>query len=490
MRIAHLKIGLFLLFLAAPVGSIVLLGNVGSFGRKQPEFPKIEELVRANARTQLGDAVLERSAVMKSAVQVHDWVGYGVVGFVSTSVVISGKDGWLFYRPEFHDGACLDLQNVADQLQRLRALIEIAQASGLDLRVSLSPNKSTIYPEFLHPYVRGYWRCHAKNVVGIRDLLKQHAPFVIDHAVPLLAERIRNPDASLYYIADTHWTPYGGAIALRQLLTAIYPALEIPAPRLADGVVTQKMDLANVLQLPLEKQAGAVAPLPPMVLDQLNRNSADVRTLITYDSFYDRISSQVLAAFPNAVVIRGAGDASVRSQIASADRLIVNFVERGLVRAITDGALDWKASIPTAIIARNQRVAEQCGSFEAVGDIESPADIGEDIGVAIAVRAVDRQHLPCLRISLVASAPTTITVALPDAASGAFPPEHLIKFRVQAGEQRVGLVLPHHVSGARIGLGVDDGGETAALSAIEVGEITRPRLAAIDQGGDTGVVQP
>jgi hypothetical protein len=481
MRIAHLKIGLFLLFLAAPVGSVILLGSVGSFGREQPEFPRIGELVRSKARIQLGDAVLERSAVMKRAVQLHDWIGYRAVGFISTSVVISGKDGWLFYRPEFHDGACLDLQNVADQLQRLRALIEMAQASGLDLRVSLSPNKSTIYPDFLHPHIRGYWRCQAKNVAGVRELLKQHEPFVIDHAVPLLAERIRNPDASLYYTADTHWTPYGGAIALRQLLTAIYPALEVPAPRLSDGTVTQKMDLAGALQLPLEKQAGAVAPLPPEVLDQLNRNSADMRTLITHDSFYARISAQVLAAFPNAIVIRGTEDASwVRSQIAGADRLIVNFVERGLVRAITDGALDWKAIIPSAIIARNQQAAEQCGSFEAVDAdaVESPADVDEDVGATIAVRAVDRRHLPCVRISLIASAPTTITIALPAAESGAFPPEHLIKFRVQAGERRVALVLPHYVSGARIGLGIDDRG--APSSAVEVGEIIRPRLAVAD----------
>jgi hypothetical protein len=69
---------------------------------------------------------------------------------------------------------------------------------------------------------------------------------------------------------------------------------------------------------------------------------------------------------------------------------------------------------------------------------------------------------------------------LPDGTSGALPPERLIKFRVQAGDQTVGLVLPHHASGARIGLGVDGVGETAAVSAIEVGEITRPHLAIAD----------
>lgn len=493
MRHAYFKIGLFLLFLAAPVGSILLLGSVDSFGRQQPEFPKVEALKSAADRIQLGDAILERTAAMKAAVQLHDWVGLRIVGFITSPVVISGKDGWLFYRPEFHGGACIDLQNVTDQLQRLRALIDMAQASGLDLRVSLAPNKSTIYPDQLHPYIRGYWRCHAKNVAGIRERLKQHAPFVIDHAVPLLAERARNPDATLYYMADTHWTPYGGAIALRQLLTTIYPTLDVPAPRLSDGAETQEMDLASALQLPLEKQAGEVEPLPQDVLDELKRNSAAVRTIISHDSFYDRISAQVRAAFPNAMIFRGTKDAGwMRAQIAVADRVIVNLVERDLVRAITDGALDWKASIPSAIIARNRLVAEQCGSFETVdGDAaDSPVDVRNKAGMTVPVRRVEAAHLPCLRVSLVASAPATFTIALPDATGGALIAERLIKLRLAAGTQRVDLVLPRYASGGRIGVGISGLGETVTISGIEVGQIVRPRLAIAAQGGGDGSLQP
>jgi hypothetical protein len=492
MRHAYLKIGLFLLFLAAPVGSILLLGSVDSFGREQPDFPRVGALNSALARTQLGDAVLERTAVMKGAVQLHDWIGLRVVGFIISPVAISGKDGWLFYRPELHDGACIDLQNVTDQLQRLRALIDMAQASGLDLRVSLAPNKSTIYPDQLHPYFRGYWRCNAKDVAGVRERLKQHAPFVIDHAVPLLAERVRNPDASLYYLADTHWTPYGGTIALRQLLTTIYPTLDIPAPRLTDGAATQEMDLASALQLPLEKQASEVAPLPRDVLDQLNRNSAAVRTIISHDSFYDRISSQVHAAFPNAMVFRGTKDAGwMRAQVAVADRVIVNLVERELVRSITDGALDWKANIPSAIIARNRQVAERCGSFAAVaaGVADSPVDIRNKTDMAVAVREVEPRRLPCVRISLVAHATTTVTVAVPDS-SGALLPEQVVKVRVEAGTQTVALVLPRQASGAHIGLGVTGLGEAATLSRIEVGEVARPRLAIAGQDGSDGSLQP
>jgi hypothetical protein len=492
MRHAYLKIGLFLLFLAAPVGSILLLGSVDSFGREQPGFPEAGALNSALARTQLGDAILERTAVMKGAVQLHDWIGLRVVGFVTSPVVISGKDGWLFYRPELHDGACIDLQNVADQLQRLHALIDMAQASGLDLRVSLAPNKSTIYPDQLHPYIRGYWRCNARNVAGVRELLKQHAPFVIDHAVPLLAERTHNPDAALYYMADTHWTPYGGAIALRQLLTTIYPTLDIPPPRLSERPATEQMDLANTLQLSLEKQAGDVAPLPPQVLDQLDRKSAAMRTIISHDSFYARISSQVHAAFPHALVVRGTGPADwMREQIAVADRVIVNLVERDLVRTITDGALDWKATIPSAIIARNRQLAVQCGSFAAVAAAAagSPVDLRNETGVIVPVRDIEPQQLPCVRMSLVTQAPATITVALPDG-SGAFIPERLVKLRVDAGTHTVSLVLPPQASGTRIGLGITGLGETATLSGIEVGEIARPRLATAGQEGGDAPLQP
>ena len=218
-----------------------------------------------------------------------------------------------------------------------------------------------------------------------------------------------------------------------------------------------------------------------------------MRTIISHDSFYDRISTQVHAAFPNAVVFRGTKGADwMREQIAVADRLIVNLVERDLVRTITDGALDWKASIPSAIIARNRRLAEQCGSFEAVaaGGAGSPVDIRNKTGMAVAVREVEPGHLPCVRISLVAQAPATITVALPDAGSGALIAERLIKLRVEAGTQTVGLVLPRPAPGAHIGLGVTGLGETATISGIEVGEIVRPRLAIADRGGGAGALQP
>ncbi len=147
MRYAYLKIGLFLLLLAAPVGSLLLFGAVGGFGREQPDYPKFEELSRRKARDQFGDALLERSSAMKLAVKLQNFVTFRVIGFVDTRLVLSGKDGWLFYRPDFLDGACMDLDKAVVQFRQLAVLMDLARASGLDMRLSLSPNKATIYPD-------------------------------------------------------------------------------------------------------------------------------------------------------------------------------------------------------------------------------------------------------------------------------------------------------------------------------------------------------
>lgn len=138
MRYAYLKIGLFLLLLAAPVGSLLLLGAVGSFGRDQPDYPSFEELLRRKGRTQFGDALFERSAAMKLAVRLQNFVALRVIGFVDTRLVLSGKGEWLFYRPDFLDGACMDMDKAVVQFRQLAVLMDLARASGLDMLITLS----------------------------------------------------------------------------------------------------------------------------------------------------------------------------------------------------------------------------------------------------------------------------------------------------------------------------------------------------------------
>ncbi len=273
----------------------------------------------------------------------------------------------------------------------------------------------------------------------------------------------------LFYSRDTHWTPYGGAIALRQLLHAVYPDLDIPPPQPSGRTITKRMDLTSPLLWPIDDQADHVALLPEALRDELSRRSARIRTFITHDSFYEQIASQVREAFPNATIVRGGRDRDwVDAEIAAADRLIINLVERDLARAIRESRLSWDATVPSAIMARNCRMAEGCTSFQEVGVSEEPRQ-------EFAVRHVAKPLLPCLRISLAASAADVLELALPNPASGAFEPGRAIKLVVPAGNQVIALILPVSAAGSQIRLTPLDG--VAAITSIAVGEIEPPRPA-------------
>src|SRR5688572_16774946 len=235
MRMAHLKIALFILFLLAPVASLLPFGAVEGYGRALAEFPPLGKVLlgKKSRFDQFGNAVLQRSIVQRLAVQLRNGVSYRLVGFVDNERLVSGNDGWLFYRPEFTDGRCLDEAQTAARLRAFAVLMDVGRAAGIDMVMTMSPDKSTIYPEALNSTFRGYWRCRVENSATLRRLIKQELPDLIDHAEPVLAEKARQPDIQLYYVTDTHWTQYGGAIALRQLLAALYPDAHIPAPRLS-----------------------------------------------------------------------------------------------------------------------------------------------------------------------------------------------------------------------------------------------------------------
>src|SRR5688500_13279288 len=287
MRTAPLKIALFILFLLAPAATLLPFGSVEGYGRTQAEFPPFDKVLLGKGRfDQLGDAVLERSIVQRLAVQVRTWVSYRLVGFVDNDRIVSGNDGWLFYRPEFHNGECLDEQETAPRLRTLATLIDVGRAAGIDMVLSMSPDKSTIYPEALNATVRGYWRCRVENSAALRRLIARELPDLIDHAVPLLAEKARHPDIPLYYATDTHWTPYGGQIALWQLLAALYPDARIPALRLSDETATERTDLARMLLLSIEEHGPMAERLLARDIAFPDGDRPSDATRSSHDSFY------------------------------------------------------------------------------------------------------------------------------------------------------------------------------------------------------------
>lgn len=467
MWIARIKIALFGLFLAAPVVVLLLFGPADSYGQPQTRFPAVGKVLlgKKGRFDQFGDAVLERSDVRRLAIQLKNWAAYRVVGYVDNDNVVSGKDGWLFYRADFNSGRCLDEDMAAQWLRQFAALIDLARAAGIEMFVSMSPDKSAVYPEMLSPIMRGSWKCRIENIAALRRVIKREIPTLIDHTDALLAEKARHPDVPLYFPTDTHWTPYGGAIALRQLVTALYPGVQVPPPRMS-GLDTRQMDLLRLLLLRVFEPFDNVEPLLEKDLGSGFTDRPAPSTLIVHDSFYGRIRSQLTDLFPRATVLRSiGGDGDLGAQAMAADRLIINLVERTLLVRI-EKDLNWDTSIARMIVTRNMQRAQDCRAFEAVDD-DGLGDGTRDV----AIGDVGQGQLPCLRLSVTAKKRATLKIALPDPEAGAFESRRTLEYRVAPGALTIAFVLPGYIAGSNIRVSLD---HDAAVSAMEVGEIPQP----------------
>jgi hypothetical protein len=398
-------------------------------------------------------------------------------------LIVSGEDGWLFYRPEFGGGHCLNETAVAQALRRLAVLIDMGQAGGIDMIFSLSPDKSAIYPEMLSQQVRGYWKCRAQNVAALRRLIKQWVPAAIDHAEPILAEKQRHPEVSLYDFVDTHWTPYGAALALRQLLERAFPDTPVPPALLSGATVSHDADLPRMLLLRLDDQLAALDQTREADLAALNKDPGGYRTVIVRDSFYEVIEPQLRAIFPNGRVLTFNSDDTVfAAEIAKADRLIINVVERTLLARVRNGELASDAPLAIAIVRRNMERAGACtGMTKIAAEALSAATLVEDApaddgnaGMTIAIPTGSPGRLPCLRLTLVAQKSGTLTIALPDPNSHAFESGHEFKYQITPAEPVVSFVLPDYVAGGRIRLEVEARKHPIELKMIETGDVGRP----------------
>jgi hypothetical protein len=465
MRLAHLKIALFILFLLAPVATLLAFGAVEDYGRAHTKFPPIGKVLlgKKDRFDQFGSAVLDRSIMQRLAVQVRSWASYRVVGFVDNGHLFSGNDGWLFHYGEFNGGRCIDERAIEQRLRVVASVVDIGRAAGIDMVFSMSPDKSSVYPEALNGTVRGYWKCRAENIAALRRLIARVLPDLIDHTGPLRAEKARHPDIPLYFRTDTHWTRYGGAVALRQLLAALYPDAQIPPARWSGATAGRRTDLAKMLLLPIEEQGPVAEPLIARDL-ALPVDRAAIETLIIHDSFYRMIGPEIRDAFPDPMTtLDFTQSGRLRADGVSADRLIINTVERRFL--LDRDLLTWDEDIPIAIMKRNMERAQACGAFDRVGGAPGSEQAGAR---EVAVRSVAGGRLPCLRLAVTAMEEAAIVVALPDPETGAFEPGRTFETQPGNGADTIAFVLPDYTAGSRILISSNG----AVISTVEVGEIS------------------
>jgi alginate O-acetyltransferase complex protein AlgJ len=239
---------------------------------------------------------------------------------VFTNVLV-GKQGWLYLTDEdnldyyqnaspFSQGQLAHIQQKLDQVRGDMA------AQGIDFVVVVSPNKETIYPEYLPDAIR---QINQKSQMDqLVDYMDQNGQTrIIDLRKTLIDAK---KSGQVYNRTDTHWNEPGAYLAYREIINSLsdrFPALKAYSPK--DFTLSQETlrgDLSHMLPLtsPFIEQSISVTPKVPRKAQMLQYDpngttiteTADVglpKAVIFRDSFFNSLLPFFSEHFRRAVYV-------------------------------------------------------------------------------------------------------------------------------------------------------------------------------------------
>lgn len=203
--------------------------------------------------------------------------------------VVPGKEGWLFLKPEavmtterFHGPECEidDHRGMAPlsgaQTERIRAYLSEAssllKSKNIPFYVLITPNKSTIYPEYLPDYVTVV-NPSGRRVEQLKRICAEAGGIrVVDIRQAVLKEKKRR---RLYQKADTHWNYYGAYTGYRELMMAIRERFPSVRPFELDDFTVKRM-----------------------AYDEKSANGGDIAKIITLFDYYEKTVDVLTPAKP------------------------------------------------------------------------------------------------------------------------------------------------------------------------------------------------
>ncbi len=141
-------------------------------------------------------------------------------------VVAVGRDHWIFLQGEL-DTACSPPVDFDTAVQRWDTFIRTIRASGRRVVLLITPEKSTIYPEYVAPNTIS-WRCaqpHKSTLWSKIEALRN--PDFRPLRQPLLAEKRADPSRLLYLPLDSHWNDLGGLLLVKEALSHVGGAVHV-----------------------------------------------------------------------------------------------------------------------------------------------------------------------------------------------------------------------------------------------------------------------
>jgi alginate O-acetyltransferase complex protein AlgJ len=180
------------------------------------------------------------------------------VGKQQLAPVIVGREGWLYYTGEsamenYRRTSPFTTAELEDWTTKLLARQRWLAARGIPFVVMFTPDKPTIYPEYL-PRAINRVGDHSRLDQLVAHLRKHSELIVVDVRDVLEAGKAQHPT---YHRTDTHWNQYGAFLGYQKLMGVVQQQFtDAPLRQLADYTMEIRddgppFDLAKMLDSPV-----------------------------------------------------------------------------------------------------------------------------------------------------------------------------------------------------------------------------------------------
>lgn len=146
-------------------------------------------------------------------------------GATQQGQVILGRDGWLF--GAWEDVRNVDLRRTREVCRYINGAVTAMTEAGFRVALCVTPTKARVYEEFLPDDFRPSADAQARYATVLEEFGRGQA-MIADHATQFAQLRRSQRDA-LFFKADIHWTPIGGAAAAGELARVVRERGNLPA---------------------------------------------------------------------------------------------------------------------------------------------------------------------------------------------------------------------------------------------------------------------
>jgi alginate O-acetyltransferase complex protein AlgJ len=297
------------------------------------------------------DKYLWRKSLIKKYNNFRYMVGDRVFVFA-----VIGKDGWLYYTggmtiQDYQKTSPMNAGNINNLIRALSQIKEKVDQYGGTFLLVISPDKSTIYPQYMPDEIPVIGQMSSLD--RFVERVKKNSNIQVLDLRPVL-EKVSGA-SQVYYKTDSHWNCLGAFYAYDEIISKLavtYPQLQSYSLSDFQMISSQRslFDIPVFMGLNLKEDAMDVVPkldvklsTAPAVLDGefvrktlrivVNSKKDLPELMIFHDSFYDACLDKFIEPTFSRTISMHYGDAKLADQLDLIDRekpdvVIVEFVER------------------------------------------------------------------------------------------------------------------------------------------------------------------